>query len=161
MSAAKSLPRWRYSREVHPPPASRSRRSSVSDSTWRMATVLPRAAGPALGVKDTDTMASVPRDGETTGEIVTRGSGIMKGYFKDPEATSNAFEEWMVCSSEILVSFIPMATRKSRTSQKDVIIYGGENIATWNWSHVLYGTSKSPGKHLWWPCHILNGEKLP
>ncbi|KAK9106447.1 hypothetical protein Syun_022458 [Stephania yunnanensis] len=44
-----------------------------------------------VDVKDLNSMASVPRDGRTIGEIVLRGSSIMKGYYKDPEATAKAF----------------------------------------------------------------------
>ncbi|KAL0305373.1 UNVERIFIED_CONTAM: Butyrate--CoA ligase AAE11, peroxisomal [Sesamum calycinum] len=42
-------------------------------------------------VKDPETMESVSRDGKTMGEIVLRGSSIMKGYLKDEKATAKAF----------------------------------------------------------------------
>ncbi|HCC40747.1 MAG TPA: acyl-CoA synthetase, partial [Arthrobacter bacterium] len=36
-------------------------------------------------------MNDVPADGATLGEIVLRGNNVMLGYFKDPEATADAF----------------------------------------------------------------------
>lgn len=46
----------------------------------------------AVEVMDPVTMRAVRRDGKTMGEIMARGSTIMKGYFKDDEATRQAFE---------------------------------------------------------------------
>ncbi len=37
----------------------------------------------ALDVLDPDTMAPVPRDGETLGEVMFRGNVVMKGYLKN------------------------------------------------------------------------------
>ena len=36
-------------------------------------------------------MNDVPADGATMGEMVMRGNGVMKGYFRDQEATELAF----------------------------------------------------------------------
>ena len=44
-----------------------------------------------LEVMDPESMTPVPRDGETIGEIMMRGHDVMKGYFKNPEATEAAF----------------------------------------------------------------------
>src|SRR5690606_6449951 len=44
-----------------------------------------------LDVMDPDTMAPVPRDGETIGEIMMRGNVVMKGYLKNPGATKESF----------------------------------------------------------------------
>ena len=41
-------------------------------------------------------MKSVPRDGKTIGEIMIRGNVVMKGYFKDKEATEKAMKGWLV-----------------------------------------------------------------
>jgi len=38
-----------------------------------------------------DTMTDVPADGNTMGEIVMRINYIMAGYYRDPEATAEAF----------------------------------------------------------------------
>ncbi|KRO55509.1 MAG: acyl-CoA synthetase, partial [Pelagibacteraceae bacterium BACL5 MAG-120820-bin39] len=41
-------------------------------------------------VMDPETMTDVARDGKTIGEIMIRGNVVMKGYFKDKEATDKA-----------------------------------------------------------------------
>jgi fatty-acyl-CoA synthase len=42
-------------------------------------------------VMDPETMAPVPADGETLGEVMFRGNIVMKGYLKNPSATDEAF----------------------------------------------------------------------
>jgi fatty-acyl-CoA synthase len=86
-------------------------------------------------VVDTE-MADVPRDGETHGEIIMRGNNIMKGYYRDPEATANAFAGGYFHSGDIAVrhpdGYIEIVDRA-----KDVIISGGENISTVQVEKVL------------------------
>ena len=38
-------------------------------------------------VLDPETMKEVPKDGKTIGEIMIKGNVVMKGYFKDKEAS--------------------------------------------------------------------------
>ena len=45
----------------------------------------------ALDVRDPETMAAVPRDGETLGEVMFRGNVVMKGYLKNKASTDAAF----------------------------------------------------------------------
>src|SRR5262249_147214 len=44
-----------------------------------------------MAVLDPETLAPVPADGETMGEIMFRGNITMKGYLKNPDATAAAF----------------------------------------------------------------------
>ncbi|KAM3355365.1 hypothetical protein ACQJBY_025878 [Aegilops geniculata] len=89
-------------------------------------------------VKDLKTMESVPRDGATLGEIVLRGSSLMKGYYKNPEATAAAFHgEWFLTGDVGVVHSDGYVEIKDRS--KDVIISGGENISSVDVEAALYG----------------------
>lgn len=85
-----------------------------------------------------ETMAQVPMDGATQGEIVMRGNSVMKGYLKNPEATTESFKGGYFHSGDIAVqhpdSYIQIADRA-----KDIIISGGENISSVEVEGVLMG----------------------
>jgi fatty-acyl-CoA synthase len=71
----------------------------------------------------------VPRDGETIGEIVVRGNAVMKGYYKDPDATAEAMRGgWFHTGDAAVVH--PDGYTEIRDRLKDVIISGGENISS-------------------------------
>src|SRR5437763_712363 len=71
----------------------------------------------------------VPRDGETIGEIVVRGNAVMKGYYKDPDATAEAMRGgWFHTGDAAVVHRDGYAEIRDRL--KDVIISGGENISS-------------------------------
>ncbi|GAA6200223.1 AMP-binding protein [Aquicoccus sp. SU-CL01552] len=74
-------------------------------------------------------MRQIPKDGETQGEIMMRGNGVMKGYYKNPEATEEAFAGGYFHSGDIAVQhsdgYIQITDRA-----KDVIISGGENVSS-------------------------------
>src|SRR5215470_9329616 len=74
-------------------------------------------------------MNDVPRDGETLGEVVMRGNNVMKGYFEQPEATTEAFRGGWFHSGDIAV-WHPDGYIELRDRKKDIIISGGENIST-------------------------------
>ncbi|XP_057972670.1 trans-cinnamate:CoA ligase, peroxisomal-like [Malania oleifera] len=90
-----------------------------------------------VDVRELATMASVPRDGKTMGEIVLRGSSIMKGYFKDTAATEQAFEKGWFHTGDVGVIH-PDGYLEIKDRSKDVIISGGENISSVEVEAVLY-----------------------
>ena len=79
----------------------------------------------------------VPADGETMGEIVFRGNVVMKGYLKNPAATTEAFAGGWYRSGDLAVRD-PDGYVKIRDRAKDVIISGGENISSVEVEDVLY-----------------------
>tara|TARA_B100000029_G_scaffold22752_1_gene22732 strand:- start:1674 stop:2279 length:606 start_codon:yes stop_codon:yes gene_type:complete len=88
-------------------------------------------------VVDLKTREDVPKDGKTIGEIVLQGNTIMKGYLKNPEATSEAFEGGWFKSGDLAVmhetGYIEIKDRL-----KDIIISGGENISSVEIEGVLH-----------------------
>ena len=88
-------------------------------------------------VIDRDTGKEVPRDGETQGEIVIRGNTVMKGYYKNAEATAEAFEGGWFWSGDAAVMH-PNGYIQIKDRLKDVIISGGENISSVEVEGVLY-----------------------
>lgn len=71
------------------------------------------------------------------GEIVLRGENILKGYYKNPEATRNAFRNGWFHTGDVgyrdPAGFYYIVDRKS-----DMIIRGGENIYPREIDEVLY-----------------------
>ena len=91
----------------------------------------------AIMVADPDTLAPVPADGTTLGEVLMRGNITMKGYLKNPEATATAFAGgWFHTGDLGVVHADGYIELKDRS--KDIIISGGENISTIEVENVLY-----------------------
>ncbi|XP_047972770.1 trans-cinnamate:CoA ligase, peroxisomal-like [Salvia hispanica] len=90
-----------------------------------------------VDVKDPATMKSVARDGVEMGEIVLRGSSIMKGYLKDEKATSEAFRGGWFFTGDVGVIH-PDGYVEIKDRSKDVIISGGENISSVEVEGALY-----------------------
>jgi fatty-acyl-CoA synthase len=76
-----------------------------------------------------ETMAEVPADAVTQGEIVMRGNSVMKGYLKNPEATEEAFKGGYFHSGDIAVKH-PDGHLQIADRAKDIIISGGENVSS-------------------------------
>jgi len=85
-------------------------------------------SGTSLRVVD-EQMRDVPADGQTLGEIVMRGNIVMKGYYRDPQATAEAFRGGWFHSGDLAVLH-PSGYIEIRDRSKDIIISGGENIST-------------------------------
>ena len=90
-----------------------------------------------LDVLDPETMDPVPRDGETMGEVMFRGNVVMKGYFRNAEATEKAFAGGWFHSGDLGVVH-PDGYIQLKDRSKDIIISGGENISSIEVEDALY-----------------------
>jgi fatty-acyl-CoA synthase len=78
----------------------------------------------------------VPQDNTTVGELITRGDQIMDGYYRSPKLTREAMVDGWLHTGDMAVwspeKFFRIVDRK-----KDIIISGGENIASIEVEHAL------------------------
>jgi fatty-acyl-CoA synthase len=88
-------------------------------------------------VLDPSTMAPVPADGSTMGELMLRGNTVMKGYLKNPSATRDAFDHGWFHTGDLGVMH-PDGYVEIKDRAKDIIISGGENISSLEVEEVLY-----------------------
>lgn len=88
-------------------------------------------------VVDPQTMAPIPADGQTIGELVLRGNTVMKGYLDNPEATAQAFRGGWFHTGDLVVAH-PDGYFEVKDRLKDIVISGGENISTVEVEGVLY-----------------------
>ncbi len=82
-------------------------------------------------------LADVARDSTEVGEIVVRGPTVTLGYYKDPQATEDAFAGGWFHTGDLAVvhpdGYIQIVDRK-----KDLIISGGENVSSVEVEGTLY-----------------------
>jgi len=90
-----------------------------------------------LAVLDPVSMAPVPADGVTLGEVMMRGNVVMKGYLKDPDATAKAFAGGWFHTGDLAVTQ-PDGYIQLKDRSKDIIISGGENISSIEVEDALY-----------------------
>ncbi len=90
-----------------------------------------------MTVLGADSMAELPADGVTMGEIMFRGNIVMKGYLKNPAATAKAFEGGWFHTGDLAV-MEPDRYVKIKDRSKDIIISGGENISSIEVEDALY-----------------------
>ena len=87
-------------------------------------------------LSETGELVDVEADGREMGEIVMRGNGVMKGYYRDEEGTRKATEGGWFHSGDLGVmhpdNYVQLLDRA-----KDVVISGGENISTIEVEHAL------------------------
>ncbi len=90
-----------------------------------------------MEVVDSLTMQPVPADGQTMGEVVMRGNNVMLGYYKDQEATDQAFRDGWFHSGDLGVihpdGYIQLMDRAS-----DVIVRGGNIISSIEIEDIIY-----------------------
>jgi long-chain acyl-CoA synthetase len=80
----------------------------------------------------------LPPGQDNVGEIVIRGHNIMKGYYKNPEATAEAFRGGWFHTGDLAYAdddgYLFIVDRK-----KDLVIRGGYNVYPREVEEVLYG----------------------
>jgi len=106
------------------------------------AVVMARQGVPYILSEDLEVLDAndqpAPRDGKTLGEVCMRGNIVMKGYYKNPQATDEALRSGWFHSGDLGVMH-PDGYIELRDRAKDIIISGGENISTIEVESVLYG----------------------
>ena len=99
----------------------------VNEIKARQGVRYPNTEG--VSVIDPETMRPVPQDGKTMGEIMIKGNVVMKGYYKDKDATDKAMKDGWFHSGDLAVMH-PDGYIKIQDRSKDIIISGGENISS-------------------------------
>lgn len=89
-----------------------------------------------LAVLDPSTLAPVPHDGETMGEVMFRGNVVMKGYLKEERATEASLKGGWFHSGDLGVCH-PDGYIQLKDRSKDIIISGGENISSIEVENIL------------------------
>ena len=82
-----------------------------------------------VAVLNPKTYEHVPMDGEAMGEIMIRGNTVMKGYYKNKEATEETMKNGWFHSGDLAVVH-PNGYIQVKDRSKDIIISGGENISS-------------------------------
>jgi fatty-acyl-CoA synthase len=82
-----------------------------------------------VAVMDPETLQPVPLDGSTIGEIMIKGNTVMKGYYKNEEATQEVMRDGWFHSGDLAVVH-PNGYIQVKDRSKDIIISGGENISS-------------------------------
>jgi fatty-acyl-CoA synthase len=71
----------------------------------------------------------IPHDGQSIGEIIVRGDGVMEGYWRQPEASAEALRGgWFHTGDMATLNEDGYALIVDR--KKDIIVSGGENISS-------------------------------
>ena len=110
----------------------------LADRAQKMARQgVPHILAGTFQIVDPVTMQPVPVDGKTIGEIMLRGNTVMKGYFKNPEATAAASAGGWFHTGDLAVMH-PDGYAEVKDRSKDIIISGGENISSLEIEETLY-----------------------
>ncbi len=98
---------------------------------------VPIVTHSAADVIDRETGEPVSADGETLGELVMRANTVMRGYLKNKEACDETLRDGWLHSGDLAVKH-PDGYLEIKDRAKDIIISGGENIASLEVEEVLY-----------------------
>ncbi|KAJ0961671.1 hypothetical protein J5N97_000689 [Dioscorea zingiberensis] len=102
-----------------------------------------------------------PRRQDFMGEIVLRGSSIMKGYFKgDSAATNKAFRNGWFLTGDVGVIH-PDGYLEIKDRSKDVIISGGGEHQQCGIGERALQTPLTFWRRRWWQCRTLAGVRVP
>jgi fatty-acyl-CoA synthase len=108
----------------------------AEDNLRRRATAGYALAGTEIRVVDFDGH-DVDADGREMGEVVVRGDVVMEGYWRQPEATAAALRDGWLHTGDLATideeGYILIVDRA-----KDMILTGGENVASAEIERVLY-----------------------
>ncbi len=109
----------------------------TTDSLERRVGTVGRAL-PEVEVKIVDPPTGEPVPAGVQGELCTRGYHVMKGYYKNPEATANAIDSdgWLHTGDLAIMDEDGYCKITGRI--KDMIIRGGENIYPREIEEFLY-----------------------
>ena len=110
-------------------------KAELAERMARQGVRYPQFAG--LSVVEPDSLRPVPKDGVTIGEVLIRGSSVMRGYLKNPAATEKAFAKGWFHTGDLAVVH-PDGYLQIKDRSKDIIISGGENISSVEVENVLY-----------------------
>ena len=109
---------------------------SKERNLYRKATAGYAVAGSEIRVFDLDGH-DVAWDGREVGEVVVRGDVVMEGYWRQPEATAAAIRDGWFHTGDLATideeGYILIVDRS-----KDMILTGGENVASAEIERVLY-----------------------
>ncbi|KAK3014051.1 hypothetical protein RJ639_008045 [Escallonia herrerae] len=92
-----------------------------------------------IDVKDPVTMASVPPDGKTIGEVMLRGNAMMSGYFNNLKATQKAFKGGWFRTGDLGIRHPDGGYVQLKDRACDAIVSGGERISTLEVEAVVVG----------------------
>ncbi|HEX5484139.1 MAG TPA: fatty acid--CoA ligase [Terriglobia bacterium] len=102
----------------------------------RKATAGYSIAGVEARVVDADGR-DVPANGQETGEVIIRSDTVMEGYWNDPEESARALRDGWLHTGDLATideeGYILVVDRI-----KDMVLSGGENIATAEIERVIY-----------------------
>jgi acyl-CoA synthetase (AMP-forming)/AMP-acid ligase II len=107
----------------------------AEQATLRARQGAPNIIARPLRVLD-DEGRDVPADGETIGEIAVSGNDVMLGYYRDDEATREVTRSGCFLTGDLAVRH-PDGYVEIRDRSKDIIVSGGENIASVEVERVL------------------------
>lgn len=102
--------------------------SSERQNELRARQGVPTVVSDPLRVVDSH-MRDVPADATTQGEIVVRGNNVTIGYYRNPDATAEAFRGGWFHTGDVGVMH-PDGYVQIRDRMKDIVISGGENVST-------------------------------